>query len=96
MSLGGYGIQPKVVDPLVDARDAIRESTALHYRTFWKCNADCIIIAVAQNEFRQLTLGELKQRFKSIIPDSEKVLGYIKGLSSITDLQVSGIRFWRL
>ncbi|MBR5659637.1 MAG: nucleotide sugar dehydrogenase [Lachnospiraceae bacterium] len=93
--LNEYGIDPVVVDPWANKDDALRE-----YGVELKCmeeakQADCIIVAVAHNEFRQLSIGDIKGFFKAA-PDDEKVLIDVKGLYAIDDLKASGVRYWRL
>ena len=57
--------------------------------------ADCIIVAVAHNEFRTLNLNDIKKLFK-VNGDDEKVLVDVKGLYRIEELKASGMRYWRL
>lgn len=94
--LGDYGIKPKVVDPWASSDDAEREYGVELYELDDVNNADCIIIAVAHDEFRKLTLADLKKIFKNSALDKEKVLIDVKGLYSIKDLQDSGVTYWRL
>ncbi|MDO4835416.1 MAG: nucleotide sugar dehydrogenase [Clostridia bacterium] len=58
--------------------------------------ADCIIVAVGHNEFRSLSMMQLKALFKDGIEDEEKVLVDVKSLYRMDELKASGIRFWRL
>ena len=58
-------------------------------------DADCVIVAVAHNQFRAMTLEQIKGLFAEK-PDDEKVLIDVKGLYSVKDLEVSGMRYWRL
>ena len=58
-------------------------------------DADCIIIAVAHNEFRALNLDAMKSLYKSV-PDAEKVLIDVKGIYKVTDLDASEMKYWRL
>ena len=58
-------------------------------------DADCIIVAVAHNEFKALNLSDIKKMFKNC-PDDEKVLLDVKGLYSVKALKDSGLRYWRL
>ena len=58
-------------------------------------DADCVIVAVAHNEFKAMSLVEIKAMFKEC-SDDEKVLIDVKGLYKVTDLKASGMRFWRL
>ena len=90
-----YGIEPVVVDPWASERDAMREyGVQLHSMEDAK-DADCVIVAVAHNEFKALNLDDIKKLFKKC-PDEEKVLLDVKGLYSIRDLVASGMKFWRL
>ena len=58
-------------------------------------DADCVIVAVAHNEFKALGLGEIKKLYKDGA-DDEKVLLDVKGLYKVSDLEASGMRWWRL
>lgn len=58
-------------------------------------DADCVIVAVAHNEFRAMGLDEIKGLFKNEA-DEEKVLIDVKGLYKVADLNVSGMKWWRL
>ena len=58
-------------------------------------DCDCIIVAVAHNEFKALPLKELKKIYRNCC-DGEKVLIDVKGLYKITELEKSGLRYWRL
>jgi UDP-N-acetyl-D-galactosamine dehydrogenase len=56
---------------------------------------DCIIFAVAHNEFKSLGLAEISKLYKAV-PESEKVLIDVKGLFSVKDLDEAGLSYWRL
>ena len=53
-------------------------------------------MAVGHNEFRSLSMMQLKELFKKDLPDSEKVLIDVKSLYRMDELKASGMRFWRL
>lgn len=93
--LNEYGIEPTVVDPWASERDAMREYgvelTPLHEVK----NADCVIVAVAHNEFKALRLEDIKKLYK-VSADNEKVLIDVKGIYSVKDLNNSGMDYWRL
>lgn len=93
--LNEYGIQPIVVDPWASERDAMREYgvelTPLHEVK----DADCVIVAVAHNEFKALRLDDIKKLYR-VSADSEKVLIDVKGIYSVKDLNNSGMDYWRL
>ena len=90
-----YNIQPIIVDPWANERDAIHEY-GIELKTMDDANnADCVIIAVAHNEFKALKLHDIKEMFREC-PDSEKVLLDVKGIYKVADLDMSGMRYWRL
>lgn len=93
--LNEYGIEPIVVDPWASERDAMREYgvelTPLHEVK----DADCVIVAVAHNEFKALRLDDIKKLYR-VSADSEKVLIDVKGIYSVKDLKNSGMDYWRL
>ena len=93
--LAEYGIDPIVVDPWASPRDAMHEYGVTLTDISDVKDADCIILAVAHNEFRQMSLAEIKKMFKEC-PDNEKVLLDVKGLFSVADLVNSKMRYWRL
>ena len=93
--LGEYGICPVVVDPWADENDAMREyGVQLHSMDDAK-DADCVIVAVAHKEFKELSLEQIKELFAPGA-DDQKVLVDVKGLYSVPQLKASGLRWWRL
>lgn len=93
--LGEYGIMPAVVDPWANAEEARREygvdlvdMDALH-------DLDCIILAVAHKEFREIGAKELMQYYRQG-PNAEKVLIDVKGIYNIAELKALGLAYWRL
>lgn len=95
-SLAEFKIKPIVVDPWASEKDAIREYGTTLTKLSDVKGADCVIIAVAHNEFRALTLNDIKALFRKDIVDKEKVIIDVKGLYKIADLKDSGMRWWRL
>lgn len=93
--LNEYGITPTVVDPWASERDAMHEYGVTLTKLEDVKNADCIIVAVAHNEFKALSLDSIKKMFKSC-DDAEKVLVDVKGLYKVSELDASGMRYWRL
>ena len=93
--LNEYGIEPVVVDPWASRRDAQREYVVTLTDLKEVGEADCIIVAVAHNEFKALSLAEVKKLYKNI-PDGEKVLIDVKGIYKVPDLKASGMKYWRL
>lgn len=93
--LNKYGIDPIVVDPWASERDAMHEYGVKLTKMEDVHDSDCVIVAVAHNEFRSLSLSDIKKLFKDV-PDEEKVLIDVKGLYKVDDLRVSGMQWWRL
>lgn len=93
--LNTYDITPIVVDPWASKRDAMREYGVTLTNLEDVKDADCVIVAVAHNEFKALNLADIKTLFKNG-NDNEKVLIDVKGLYNVMDLKASGMRFWRL
>jgi UDP-N-acetyl-D-galactosamine dehydrogenase len=90
-----YGIKPIVVDPWASERDAMHEYGVTLTKMEEVADADCVIVAVAHNEFKALGLEKIKSFFKDV-PDENKVLIDVKGLYPVEDLKASGMRWWRL
>ena len=90
-----YDINPVVTDSWADAAVAKHEYGV--ELTAWEDvpKADCVIVAVGHNEFRSMSMMQLKGLFKDV-PDEEKVLIDVKSLYRMDELKASGMRFWRL
>ena len=91
-----YDINPCVVDSWADAMVAKQEYGV--ELTAWDDvpKADCVIIAVGHNEYRNMSVMQLRDLFKSELKDEEKVLIDVKSLYRMDELRASGMRFWRL
>lgn len=90
-----YDINPIVTDSWADHEIAMHEYGV--ELTAWEAvpKADCVIVAVGHNEFRSMSMMQLKELFKDV-PDEEKVLVDVKSLYRMDELKASGMRFWRL
>jgi len=95
LRLREYGITPVVVDPWASGRDAMHEYGVSLTELEDVRDAECVIVAVAHNEFKTMKLDYLKKLYKNS-SDEEKVLVDVKGLYSIEDLNASGMSWWRL
>lgn len=93
--LRDFGIEPQVVDPWAYESDAMNEYGVSLTDMSDVHDADCIIVAVAHDEFRALSLQEISSFFKDCPPE-EKVLIDIKGLYPVKELEDSGMTWWRL
>lgn len=90
-----YEITPIVVDPWASERDAMNEYGVTLTKLEDVKDADCIIVAVAHNKFKVLSLDDIKKLFKNSA-DAEKVLIDVKGLYKVSELKASGMKYWRL
>ena len=93
--LNEFGISPVVVDPWASERDAMHEYGVTLTKLEDVKDADCVIVAVAHSEFKQLSLEDIKSLYK-VGADSDKVLLDVKGIYKKEELIASNIRFWRL
>lgn len=91
-----YDINPIVTDSWADS-DVAKKEYGVEL-TDWKDvpKADCVIVAVGHNEYRSMSLMQIKELFKNSLNDAEKVLIDVKALYRMDELKASGIRFWRL
>ena len=93
--LNTYAITPIVVDPWASERDAKEEYGVTLTDLKDVKDADCVIVAVAHNEFKALSIADIDKLFKNV-PNDKKVLIDVKGLYSVDDLKASGMKWWRL
>lgn len=93
--LNEFGIEPVVVDPWASERDAMREYGVTLTKLDDVHDADCVIVAVAHEEFKRLKLETIKNLFKNS-NDPEKVLVDVKGIYKVEELEASHMKYWRL
>ena len=96
MRLKEYDINPIVTDSWADPEVAKHEYGV--ELTAWNDvpKADCVIVAVGHNEYRSMSMMQLKELFKDELAEEEKVLVDVKSLYRMDELRASGMRFWRL
>jgi UDP-N-acetyl-D-galactosamine dehydrogenase len=90
-----YGIMPMVVDSWANETESMKEYGIRLSKLDEIEGADCVIVAVAHDVFKALSLNDIKRLFKDS-PDEEKVLLDIKGIYKVDELKESGMRYWRL
>ncbi|SFV02769.1 nucleotide sugar dehydrogenase [Butyrivibrio sp. INlla21] len=93
--LNRYGIEPIVVDPWANERDSMHEYGVKLTELKEVKDADCVIVAVAHDEFKKMSIDDLKKLYRNV-PDEEKVIVDVKGLYKVEDLKKSGLQWWRL
>lgn len=91
-----YEIKPLVVDPWANKAEALAEYgveltdiNAIH-------DADCVIMAVAHKEFRELGLDGVIKLFNDKLDAESRVFLDVKGLYTVEELENSGMKYWRL
>lgn len=90
-----YGITPTIADPAADAEEAKREYGIEFASMAAIKDMDAIILAVAHDDFKELTLAKLDKLFKNVANEN-KVLIDIKGLLQRKECEAAGYRYWRL
>ncbi len=93
--LNMYGIEPFVVDPWASEHDALQEYNVKLTKIEDVSEADCVIVAVAHDVFKKMTLDNIKTLYRKNI-DTEKVLIDVKGIFNVNELRDSGLKWWRL
>lgn len=94
-TLQEYGVNPVVVDPIADPVTTEREYGIQLQHLEGNMQADCVVFAVAHNEFKQMNSSEIETLFKNI-PNEKKVLVDIKSILNKSYFQEKGYTFWRL
>lgn len=90
-----YEINPVIVDPWASEKDAMYEYGVRLTPLSQISDADCIILAVAHNEFKDMGIDELDKLFKRGEKD-EKVLIDVKSILDKEAIEEAGYRYWRL
>ena len=91
-----YEIDPVVTDSWADVAVAKHEYGVDVIPLKDVPKADCVIVAVGHNEYRSMSMMQLKDMFKEEVADEEKVLVDVKSLYRMDELKASGMRYWRL
>lgn len=94
-SLKDFGINSIVVDPVADPAEAKKEYGIEISKLEDIKNADCIVLAVAHNEFKALTVEQINSLYGSF-PNQEKVLIDIKSVLNRKEVENYGFSYWRL
>ena len=91
-----YSIDPIIVDPWANSEDAMREyNVELTELTDVK-DADCIILAVGHDEFKELSLEEIDNLYKQDISNENKIMIDVKSTLNKEEFTRKGFSYWRL
>ncbi|MGX7109225.1 nucleotide sugar dehydrogenase [Facklamia miroungae] len=94
--LRAFNIEPLVVDPWADPRDAKAEYDVDLTDLGQVQDADAVIFAVAHEEFKQLNNAKIESLFNPALPTKERVLMDVKSIVDATYFKEAGYTFWRL
>jgi UDP-N-acetyl-D-galactosamine dehydrogenase len=90
-----YEITPVVIDPVANADEARLEYGVELVRIEAAKDADCVIIAVAHDEFRGMSLADIDKLFGNYAND-KKVIIDVKSILDKKAVEAAGYRCWRL
>jgi UDP-N-acetyl-D-glucosamine/UDP-N-acetyl-D-galactosamine dehydrogenase len=90
-----YGISPIVVDPTANAEEAKHEYGIDLVNIEDVKGADCLVLAVAHNEFKKLSLSELGALFGPF-DNQEKIIIDVKSMLDRVEVDRKGYSYWRL
>lgn len=93
-----YGIEPVIVDPCADMEEVRREYGVELTNLYSVHDADCVIVAVAHTQFRQMSFEEIAKLYKNNLSVSgrKKVLIDVKGIFTRKELTDTEYQYWRL
>ena len=91
-----FGISPIIIDPWASEQDAFVEYGVTLTKLEDVHDADCVIFAVAHNEFKGMSLDEVDGLFITTKDNKDKVLIDGKGIFNINEVNKKGYRYWRL
>ncbi len=95
LRLNEFGIRPYVSDPHADAAEAMHEYNVRLCDWQTLKDLDCVVFAVAHNEFRKISKAQIDALFRNV-PDEQKVIIDIKSILDRNEYPAEAYRFWRL
>lgn len=94
-SLSEFGISPDIVDPYVNKKE-VNEEYGLEVIDLESVkDADCVVIAVAHKEFKEMDVQEVDKLFKDV-NNNEKIIIDVKGILNKKQIENKGYSIWRL
>lgn len=90
-----YGIEPIVVDPQANKEDAKHEYGIDLVDIDDVEGADCLVFAVAHDEFKNMSLEQIEELFRDV-DNSEKVIIDVKSIFDRDKIERLGYSYWRL
>ena len=90
--LSEYGIEPAICDPVADKAGAKKEY-GLDFASLDSIkDCDAVILAVAHDEFKKLSLADISVLFKR----GKGILADVKGILDKNEFENAGFTYWRL
>jgi UDP-N-acetyl-D-galactosamine dehydrogenase len=93
--LNEYGIEPIIVDPHADIDDAKHEYGVDLTELDSVKEADCLVFAVAHDEFKNMNFEQIDGLFGKI-DNNEKIVIDIKSILNKSEFEEKGYSYWRL
>jgi UDP-N-acetyl-D-galactosamine dehydrogenase len=93
--LNEYGIEPIISDPIADKNEAKNEYGVQLMELDEVKDADCVVFAVAHNEFKNMKLEHIDKLFGSF-ENNEKVIIDVKSIFNRREIEEKGFIYWNL
>ncbi len=90
-----YGIDPVIADPWANPDEMEREYGVTLIAADEIRNMDCVVIAVAHQEYKALTTDQIERMFGAY-PDGERILVDVRGILDKQAFEANGYCYWRL
>lgn len=90
-----YKFKPIVIDPWADADEVEKEYGIQLYEMDEMKDVDCIVVAVAHDQFRTISLQRLDKAYRNCKAE-EKILVDVKGIFEKSAVEKQGYSYWRL
>lgn len=94
-SLREYGIEPIVIDPVADADEAKHEYSINLVNINDVKNADCLVLAVAHDIFKQMSWNEIDSLYGTF-DNKDKIFIDVKSVIDKKAIEEKGYSYWRL
>lgn len=91
--LNEYGVKPQIVDPQADEGDTKNEYGMELYDLQKIKDADCVVFAVAHEEFKKLSIDDINMLFGC---KEKKIIIDVKGMLDKKEILDNGYIYWRL
>lgn len=91
-----YGIEPIIVDPWAETAETFHEYGLMLEPLTNITAADCLIFAVAHQEFQDLDLNLIEKFFNPQLPQHERIIIDVKSILNKSDILSKGYSYWNL